>query len=167
MTVEDISQIAPDILYKVLTDAFTFVSLTPHTVPRIQLRSQFRLSVQAEQKHTPYHLQRITEEYRLGTVEKSLPEMKFFKSGGFYTLTALAAAGEDNKNVGLLLSKLLDAELRPVLRLIKSLKPHRDFQFIAEKVRRGKPRSSQRSRQSKPLPGSRCLRKRMHSENKE
>lgn len=42
MTVEDASQTAPDVLREVLTDAFAFVSLTPHTVPRIQLGSQRR-----------------------------------------------------------------------------------------------------------------------------
>ncbi|KAH7125070.1 hypothetical protein B0J13DRAFT_531326 [Dactylonectria estremocensis] len=86
----------------------------------------------------------IVEEYQLGTVEKSSPEMKFSESGGIHALTALAAAGAQDKNVGLLPSKLPDAELRPVLRLVKSLKPHGDFQFMAEKVRRGKPRPSQR-----------------------
>ncbi|KAH7175755.1 hypothetical protein EDB81DRAFT_874587 [Dactylonectria macrodidyma] len=133
MTVEDASQTAPDVLREVLTDAFAFVSLTPHTVPRIQLGSRFRLSLQAERKQTPYRLQKIAEECQLGTVEKSSPEMKFFESGGIHALTALAAAGTDDKNVGLLLSKLPDAELRPVLRLVKSLKPHGDFQFMAEK----------------------------------
>lgn len=167
MTVEDASQTASDVLREVLTDAFAFVSLTPHTVPRIQLGSQFRLLLQAERKHTPYRLQMIAEECQLGTVEKSSLEIKFFESGGIYALTALAAAGADDKNVRLLLSKLPDAELRPVLRLVKALKPYGDFQFMAEKVRRGKPRSSQRSRQSRPLPGSCCPRKRMHPENKE
>lgn len=140
-----------------LIDAFLLFPLSPHTLTRLQLGDCFRRSLQSSRQTTPYRLHTIVTECKAGTFDKASLEAKFFGHGGVRTVTALAAAAADNKQIIRLLNGLSDAEFQAFLKSIDAIEPHRDFLFIIETLER---KRASRLSKRKHVPGPRPPRSR-------
>jgi hypothetical protein len=156
LDIEDALKHEHDLVLETLINAFLLLPLSPHTLTRLQLGDCFRRSLQSSRQTTPYRLHTIVTECKAGTVDKASLEAQFFEHGGVRTVTALAAAAADNKQIVSLLKGLSNAEFQAFLKSIDAIKPHRDLLFIIETLERKRP--SRLSKQ-KHVPGPRLARR--------
>ncbi|OAF58254.1 hypothetical protein VC83_06376 [Pseudogymnoascus destructans] len=153
LDIEDAVKREHDFVLETLISAFLLLPLSPHTLTRLQLGDCFRRSLQSSRQTTPYRLHTIVTECKAGSVDTSSLEAKFFEYGGVRTVTALAAAAADNKQIVSLLKGLSNAEFQAFLKSIDAIEPHRDFLFIIETPERKRPsRLSKRKHVLGPRP---------------
>lgn len=152
LDIEDAVKREHDFVLETLISAFLLLPLSPHTLSRLQLGDCFRRSLQSSRQTTPYRLHTIVTECKAGSVDTSSLEAKFFEYGGVRTVTALAAAAADNKQIVSLLKGLSNAEFQAFLKSIDAIEPHRDFLFIIETLERKRP---SRLSKRKHVPGPR------------
>lgn len=150
--IEDAVEREHDIVLETLISAFLLLPLSQHTLTRLQLGDCFRRSLQSSRQTTPYRLHTIVTECKAGSVDTSSLEAKFFEYGGVRTVTALAAAAADNKQIVSLLKGLSNVEFQAFLKSIDAIEPHRDLLYIIETLERKKP---SRLSKRKHVPGPR------------
>ncbi|KFY28204.1 hypothetical protein V491_00579 [Pseudogymnoascus sp. VKM F-3775] len=150
--IEDAVERERDIVLETLISAFLLLPLSQNTLTRLQLGDCFRRSLQSSRQTTPYRLHTIVTECKAGSVDTSSLEAKFFEYGGVRTVTALAAAAADNKQIVSLLKGLSNAEFQAFLKSIDAIEPHRDLLYIIETLERKKP---SRLSKRKHVPGPR------------
>jgi hypothetical protein len=152
LDIEDAVKREHDFVLETLINAFLLLPLSPHTLTRLQLGDCFRRSLQSSRQTTPYRLHTIVTECKAGSVDTASLEAKFFEHGGVRTVTALAAAAADNKQIVSLLKGLSNAEFQAFLKSIDAIEPHRDFLYIIETLERKRP---SRLSKRKHVPGPR------------
>lgn len=153
LDIEDAVEREHDFVLETLISAFLLLPLSQHTLTRLQLGDCFRRSLQSSRQTTPYRLHSIVTECKAGSVDTSSLEAKFFEYGGVRTVTALAAAAADNKQIVRLLNGLSNAEFQAFLKSIDAIEPHRDLLYIIETLERKKPsRLSKRKHVAGPRP---------------
>ncbi|OBT71267.1 hypothetical protein VF21_09922 [Pseudogymnoascus sp. 05NY08] len=153
LDIEDAVKREHDFVLETLISAFLLLPLSPHTLTRLQLGVCFRRSLQSRRQTTPYRLHTIVTECKAGSVDTSSLEAKFFEYGGVRTVTALAAAAVDNKQIVSLLKGLSNAAFQAFLKSIDAIEPHCDLLFIIKTLERKKPsRLSKRKHVLGPRP---------------
>jgi hypothetical protein len=156
LDIEDAVKQEHDFVLETLINAFLLLPLSPHTLTRLQLGNSFRRSLQSSRQTTPYRLHTIVTECKAGMVDRASLEGKFFEHGGVRTITALAAAAADNKQIVSLLKGLSNAEFQAFLKSVDAIKPHGDLLFIIETLERKRP---SRLSKRKHVPGPRPARR--------
>lgn len=152
LDIERVSRTQPDLVRECLISALLSLPLDEHNLRRIQLGEDFRRSLQAPRKSTPYRLHSVISACKTGRIDETSLEARVFRDGGVRAVTGLAAAAADNNEDMPQLEALVDEELRLFLKSIKVIKWHSDLLFLAEAVDRKRPIMSKKTSLVRPRP---------------